>query len=219
MNIIVLDTETISLNKLYCYNLGYVIVDVSSGFKILKKRDFLIKEIYDNKPLMDTAYYENKRAIYEDYLLDSKQPLEKISFIEAYSILKHDYFKYNIKGIFAYNSSFDEKVLKFNCNYFEIPYVLKSFHDIMELTIQTIATDHLYNLYAQYYGNINQRINHNKLLRKDGKAKITAESVYCYIVRDYDFKEAHMALNDSEIELTILKYICNFYGGIAKLHV
>lgn len=212
MNIIVLDTETISLNKLYCYNLGYVIVDVSSGFKILKKRDFLIKEIYDNKPLMDTAYYENKRAIYEDYLLDSKQPLEKVSFIEAYSILNHDCLKYNIKGIFAYNSSFDEKVLKFNCNYFKIPYTLGRFYDIMELTKQTIAIDYKYKLYTLYYGNINSGINHDKLIRKNGKPKYTAESIYCYITKNYDFMEAHTALNDSEIELEILAYIYKIYG-------
>ena len=212
MNIIVLDTETISLNKQYCYNLGYVIVDISSGFKMLKKRDFLIKEIYDNKPLMDTAYYANKRVIYEDYLLDANQPLEKVPFIEAYSTLKDDYIKYNVQGIFAYNSSFDEKVLKFNCDYFKLPYVLGHFHDIMEFTKQTIATDYKYKLYTLYHGNINKGILHDKLIRKSGKPKITAESIYCYITKNYDFVEAHTALNDSEIELEILAYIYKIYG-------
>lgn len=212
MNIIVLDTETISVTKAYCYNLGYVIADVSNNFKVLKKRDYLVGEIYNNNPLFDTAYYAYKRPIYEKRLNDKNNCLHLGTWKEIYTILKMDCTHYNVKGIYAYNSKFDEKVLRFNCGYFKIPYTLVPLHDIMYYAKSTIANDYRYKLYTTYHANTNNCVNHDKLVRKNGKPKLTAESVYCYISKDYTFKEEHTALNDSEIELEILKYLYRNYG-------
>ena len=61
-NIIVFDTETISLNKNFIYNIGYVICDPDG--KVLLQRDMVIRQIYDNAPLFATAYYAKKRPLY-----------------------------------------------------------------------------------------------------------------------------------------------------------
>ena len=49
MNIIVFDTETISINKPYCYDLGYVVYNTETE-QILVKRSFGIEQVGNNKP-------------------------------------------------------------------------------------------------------------------------------------------------------------------------
>ena len=63
MNVLVFDTETISTNKPFCYNLGYMIMDFDT-LDILEYEDFVIEQIYHNKPLFETAYYTQKKPIY-----------------------------------------------------------------------------------------------------------------------------------------------------------
>ena len=63
--IIVLDTETLGVFDSRIYDLGYVIGNLADG-SIIKTRDYINSEIYDNDKLMKTAYYANKRPIYED---------------------------------------------------------------------------------------------------------------------------------------------------------
>ena len=63
MRITVFDTETISTNKPFVYNIGYLIYDTETG-KTLLKKDFVVKEIWQNKELFETAYYAEKRQIY-----------------------------------------------------------------------------------------------------------------------------------------------------------
>ena len=50
MNIMVFDTETISVNKPYCYNIGYIIYDTDGG-QVLCKRDFVVEQVWNNRPL------------------------------------------------------------------------------------------------------------------------------------------------------------------------
>ena len=60
MNIIVLDTETISLEKQFIYNMGWVVMNTETG-EILETQDLVIDQIWQNKPIMITAYYANKK--------------------------------------------------------------------------------------------------------------------------------------------------------------
>ena len=59
----VFDTETVSLNKPFCYNVGYVIYDVANDRK-LARRDFVVEQVWHNPRLFETAYYANKRPLY-----------------------------------------------------------------------------------------------------------------------------------------------------------
>ena len=56
MNVAVFDTETIGLNKPFCYNVGMVIADTDNG-AILKKYEWIVEQIWHNLPLFETAYY------------------------------------------------------------------------------------------------------------------------------------------------------------------
>ena len=62
MNIMIFDTETTSLDKPFCYNIGYVIANAETE-EIIIKRDFVVEQVWHNPMLFTTAYYANKKEI------------------------------------------------------------------------------------------------------------------------------------------------------------
>ena len=85
MNIMVFDTETISVGKPYCYNIGYVIYD-TDGKQIVCKRDFVVEQVWNNRPLFDTAYYADKRPIYVNRMRGRQTEMSKYGFIQSQMI-------------------------------------------------------------------------------------------------------------------------------------
>ena len=79
MNFVVFDTETTSLDKPFCYNIGYVIMN-DSGMKLVKK-DFVVEQIWHNLPLFSTAYYAEKRPIYVKAMKARKTVMDKFGYI------------------------------------------------------------------------------------------------------------------------------------------
>ena len=113
MNIMVFDTETISVGKPYCYNIGYVIYD-TDGKQILCKRDFVVEQVWNNRPLFDTAYYADKRPIYVSRMRGRQTEMSKYGFIQAQMI--RDIQNYKVDGAYAFNSKFDDGVFEFNAD-------------------------------------------------------------------------------------------------------
>ena len=62
MNIVIFDTETTSINKKFCYNIGYVIADGDTS-DILLKREFVVEQVWHNDMLFSTAYFADKKQI------------------------------------------------------------------------------------------------------------------------------------------------------------
>ena len=56
MDICVFDTETTSLEKPFCYNIGYLIADSESG-ETLIKREFVVEQVWRNTIAFASAYY------------------------------------------------------------------------------------------------------------------------------------------------------------------
>ena len=63
MNILIFDTETTSLDKPFCYDIGYNIVNVESGESLLQ-RSFVIEQVWHNLALFSSSYYADKRPLY-----------------------------------------------------------------------------------------------------------------------------------------------------------
>ena len=63
MNILILDTETIGIEKCFSYNVGWVIRNTTTKETITKK-DYVVKQFWKNKPLFETAYYATKKQLY-----------------------------------------------------------------------------------------------------------------------------------------------------------
>ena len=111
MRLLVLDTETLGVCDPSVYDLGYLIYDDADG--IIKTRDYITAEIFDDDSKMRTAYYYNKLPIYHKRLADGYCKKTKWSYICR--ILKRDINKYKPDGIYAYNSRFDTRSIATTC--------------------------------------------------------------------------------------------------------
>lgn len=192
-NIMVFDTETISLNKQFIYNLGYVIADADG--KVLCQRDLVIRQVYDNKPLFATSYYAAKRPLYTRRL--KGRQAKKVSWGEACRIMCKDIKDYGVTDGYAYNSDFDEKAFYFNHLFFRNkrrPLDGIRVHDIMDY-LDPITETVDYKVYCRSNG----------FLTKNGRTKKTAEVVYSYLTQNPNYIEEHTALADSRIEFVILR--------------
>ena len=193
MNIMVFDTETVNLNKPFCYNVGYVIYNTDTD-EMLVKKDFVVEQIWHNIPLFSTAYYEDKRPIYVSRMKARKTKMNKFGYICKEMI--RDLNTFNVEYAYAYNASFDEKVFEYNCDYFKCinPFDTVQIIDIRGNVHHTIAFTQDYADFCEKYSRFTEK----------GNYSTTAETVYQYITGIFDFEEEHTALADSIIELTIL---------------
>lgn len=202
MDVMVFDTETTSLEKPFCYNVGYVVVEVETS-TILVEREFVVEQIWQNLPLFSTAYYAEKRPIYVGQMRSRKTKMEKFGYICQQMI--RDIKNMEIVAAFAYNSPFDEKVFNFNCDWFKVinPFETIPIYDIKGFANTFITCHDDYKAYCEEH----------ELFTDSGNYSATAESVYRYITQNHEFIEAHTALNDSEIETQILMYCVHECGA------
>ncbi len=193
MKIVVFDTETINSEKPFCYNIGFIIYDTERK-QALCKREYMVNEVWHNNMLFATAYYSNKKPIYQERILNNQ--IEEIDFSECCHRMKWLFNHFKVSYAYAYNSAFDERVFKFNCEYFNTsnPFDNIPIIDIIPYVHKTIAfTPHYQNFCEQF-----------ELFTESGNYSANAESVTKFLMYNNDFVEEHTALADSVIELKIL---------------
>lgn len=207
-----MDTETTGdLGCPLIYDFGYVIIN-ERGEKLLS-RNFLIKEIFDTKSLMDKAYYSNKVSEYQQKFANGLIPKE--SFKNAIKQFVADCKKYKVGVVSAYNIAFDIRALNqtlrvlFNEN-FENGWLSKFFEQknkkllcIYNLACETILNTDEYREFATQ----------NQLVSEKGNYKTNAECAYRFISKNVEFIESHTAIEDVEIEIEILMTILDNYKG------
>ena len=202
MNIVVFDTETTSIEKPFCYNIGYKIANIESG-DVLVKRDYVVEQVWHNPMLFTTAYYSDKRELYVSRMKARKCVMEKFGYITQQMI--RDFKAYEIELAFAYNSPFDKGVFEFNCDWFKCnnPFDNIEIKDIMNFVHTFIAFREEYQAFCET----------NELFTESGNYSTSAETLFRYITQNIDFEEEHTALADSEIEYEILRTCIVEYGA------
>ena len=194
---LLLDTETIGLEKPFVYDLSFIVIRYDEKEKIYKevsKHAFVIKQIYNNKPLFNTAYYANKRPIYTSKLRGKKA--KQKHFGHTLRLIKSIMKQYDIKRVYAYNSDFDRGAIAFTSKFFgtQNPFDKITFYDLQGIANKYIHTVKRYQEYCK----------ENNLLTPKRFYKGTAETTYQYIMGKPDFVESHVGIEDCEIELRIL---------------
>ena len=195
MRIIVLDTETLGVFDPSVYDLGYLIYDSADG--IIKTRDYITSEIFDDERKMRTAYYAEKLPIYHKRLADGY--CKKIKWAYALRMLKRDINKYKVDGIYAYNSRFDTRAIAKTCEKLGIKSnpTADGIKDIWKgLTDPHITSTKEYKEFCRRNGFMTKH--------KKPRPQAKAETVFRYLTGQTDYTEEHTALEDSKIELAIL---------------
>ncbi len=195
MNIMVFDTETTNLEKPFCYNIGYVIYNTDDR-QVIAKKDFVVEQVWHNPMLFTTAYYADKRELYVERMRARKVKMDKFGYITQQ--MCRDIKDFEIEHAFAYNSSFDERVFAFNCDWFKTinPFDNIAIHDIRGHVHKVIGWTDEFQAFCdehQYY-------------TESGNYSTTAETLYRYLTENTEFVEEHTALADSEIECEILAH-------------
>jgi hypothetical protein len=193
MKICVFDTETTSLEKPFCYNVGFIIYDTETA-ETLAREEYVTEQIWHNMELFSSAYYAEKRPFYVNSMRARKIFLEKWGYITQR--MRRLFKLYNVECAFAYNSNFDEKVFDFNCDWFKTQ---NPFDSVPILDIRGYF--HHFIAFTPEYKNF---CDENSLYTESGHYSTTAEAGFRFISQDKEFIEAHTALADADIELQIL---------------
>lgn len=201
---IVFDTETVGITRHFVYNLGYVVLN--DCHVVVLKRNFVIREIFRNKPLMLADF---GAAQYEDYKqLIAQKPRLYVGLKRALNQMTKDIKTYEIKEAYAYNSRFDFCAFKDTIEFYPSfggrfkhlinPLLSLSVCDIMQMPkLKAIFASEDYIAFCQEHN----RLTKTKLVSR------TAETAYIYLSRCLDFKEKHTALEDSIAEAYIYSVV------------
>lgn len=192
-NVIVLDTETTSLDKPFCYDCSWVVMNKEDG-TILDFKVNVVEQVWHNLPLFESAYYKEKRSKYVEMMRKHDAVMDKWGYIMRK--LKTDIVKYSVSEVYAYNSDFDDKVISYNCDWFKCNNPLETvpIYDIWGYASEFITGSADYKKFCE----------DNERFTDTGNYKGSAEVVYQFLMNDPDFIEEHMGLFDSEIESAIL---------------
>ena len=190
---LILDTETISLDKPFVYDLGYTIADADGN--IVAKKSYVITQIWNNKELFATSYYAAKKPLYISRLKSKYS--KKVSWGNAMRYLANDIKKYGVSEVFAYNSKFDSRALNFMCAWYKVVNGLggTEIKDIMKY-IAPITDTEDYKNFCESNGYMTAH--------KIPQCQKKAETLYRYLTNNVEFEEEHTGLEDSLIELEIL---------------
>lgn len=207
--IMVVDVETTNNNMEsqhndgLVYDIGFTIIDKKGN--IYAKRSFAIKEIFDWKELMSTAYYYKKLPKYYEKL--AKGQMEKISIWEARKRIAKAIEYFNIQEVWAYNASFDYTTLNntvrflsgSGCRWF-FPY--------------GVAICDIWSVACQVLGN--QKTFQWESVRNAKNNLITnAERMFGYC-EQINFEEEHTGLADALVESQILARCLKSHKKIDK---
>lgn len=192
-----IDTETANtIEDPMMYDLGGAIHDRKGNVE--ETFSFIIYDVFcADRKLFDTAYYAEKRPLYERDLALGLRKIVSIFTARAYiaDLCK----KYNVKAIIAHNARFDYRSTNYTLRYvtksksrYFLPYGIPLW-DTLKMAQDTICKQKTYERFCKKYG----------YCMKSGKVRATAEILYKYISGDNDFTEEHTGLEDVLIEKEI----------------
>ena len=144
----IFDTETTSLDKPFCYDVGYSIIDKET-FEVVKQAHYVIEQVWHNLPLFESAYYKDKREIYIKLMRQHKITMDKWGYVMRN--MARDIKQYNITAAYAYNSDFDDKVFTFNCDWFKCnnPLETVEIYDIWGYATEFITATNTYKMFCE----------------------------------------------------------------------
>ena len=181
------------------YDLGVTICDKNGT--VYDQQDWVIKEIFDNRKMMDSAFYGKKRPIYVERI--KNRETRKVPYKVAKKEFNDILDKWGVNLILAYNLRFDMNALKTTTRYLQSQFKheskkflnrIVSVQDIWGFACETIYQQKGYHLMVNQLGFYTPACN----------PLTNAEVGYRYISGEMEFSEKHTALDDTMVEVAIL---------------
>jgi hypothetical protein len=206
--ILLVDTEFVGLTKPFVYDLSYIIAQKQGDkYVAVKNVGNVVKQVYQNRMLFETAYYSNKRPLYTKAL--RSKDYQKQNLKDIMSEMKSDIEKYNVDCVVGYNVSADNRSINFTTEYLKVDNALKelTFIDLMPIVVNYICDTDNYKTFAR----------ENKLITEKGYYKMSVESVSKFIYDNAEFVENHLGKDDNKHELELLNYVMGI--GAKLIHM
>lgn len=192
--IAVIDTETLGVDKPLVYDFAVTIGDKQGN--IYFQKNWIIKEVFEQKDKMSSAYYACKLPLYDDMI--EKGDAIVMPWNEVKREFNEILHKYNVKVLSAYNLGFDKRAITYTnkCmgNTGKFLTKMVELWDIWGIASQTIMQHKTFHKIAM----------RENWYTEKGNVLSNAEVAYRYITNNMNFIESHTALHDTEIELEIL---------------
>lgn len=225
------EKQTISIAKPLIYDIGWVICDRMGN--IYKRVSYLVQETFFVPDIFSTAYYRDKREIYMEKFKSGEiipkfwneiaeelfEDCHKVKFVSAYNA------QFDFKKAIPFTESYIHHLYSADYNNWEYgqrkhcesliskskrkkdepsAWDSENFNfrgeDFPVVDIWYIACNQLVNEFAY-----KRACAEFPMISPSGLYfKTSAESVFRYLVDDYDFEESHTAIEDAEIETLIL---------------
>lgn len=195
--ILLVDTEFITLVKPFVYDLSYLIArKVGDKYATLKSVGNVVRQVYQNKMMFETAYYYEKRKLYVSALRGKTYKQNYMGNILRQ--LQKDITDYKVDIVLGYNVNADMRSIGFTSDYLKLNNPLNNTKviDLMPIVVNTICDTNEYKNFAK----------ENKLITEKGYYKMSVESVMKYINNDIYFVEKHLGKSDNENEIDLLNY-------------
>lgn len=195
--ILLVDTEFITLVKPFVYDLSYLIArKVGDKYATLKSVGNVVRQVYQNKMMFETAYYYEKRKLYVSALRGKTYKQKYMGNILRQ--LQKDITDYKVDIVLGYNVNADMRSIGFTSDYLKLnnPLLNTKVIDLMPIVVNTVCDTNEYKNFAK----------ENKLITEKGYYKMSVESVMKYINNDIYFVEKHLGKSDNENEIDLLNY-------------
>jgi len=195
MNYAIIDTETIGIYQPYIYDFGMVVMN-DNGV-VLDSYNANVAEIFNTPQLFNKAFYQWKRPIY-----GLRNTIVK-SFHNIIDDINTMLEKYDVTVISAYNLAFDLRAINKTLDFLTIPTnFFKKEYSLVD--IWNVACEILFSTPAFVDFAIT-----NGWTSEAGNIKTNAEIAYRWATQDFDFHEAHVAIDDCNIEAAVLLHCIN----------
>ena len=226
------DRQKIAIAKPLIYDFGWQIIDYKG--RVYRKRSFLISEIFSVPSVFNTAYYASKRPLYLEKL--RKGEITLTDWKSATKIFENDLKEVSAVGAFNSMFDY-KKAIAFTENYINALYSpnfyewerkqnaicdyivshnskenTKKFNpNVFNFRGKTYPLFDLWGLSCKYILNCDEYrtkcIANDWLTSSKKYYKSSAETTYRSINDTDEFIEAHMAIEDAEIESEIFAHI------------
>lgn len=224
--------KRIAIAKPLIYDLGWTIVDRQG--RVYARRNFLITEIFSVPAIFNTAYYASKRPLYLERL--RKGEITLTDWNTAAAALLEDMREVEAVGAYNSMFDF-KKAIPFTELYIKMLYSPDFYdwertqNEICENIANGSKRDSnrafdseifrfrgesfpLFDLWGLSCEHLLNNDEYKEMCRDNGwysasgkYYKTSAEAAYRFVSKEFDFDEAHTALDDAEIESVLLHHI------------